>query len=353
MKNFQRTRCMLFLLVVLFITLFSLTLLEGTAKAAEAQKIYKFKMQNIYVPGTQPYIYTGPKFKELVNKMSGGRIQIEVFGPGALAPPDQILQALGKGMFEISASAGAYVAGVMPEAYIEFGMPGGVRNYEELMIYYDNLGFADTIRKAYAKHNVYYLGSIFDQWYGMISKKPIRTVKDFKGLKVRSTGIVSRMFAELGASPVFLPLSECYTGLAMGTIDAVSFCGPDSHWDMKLMEVAKYEIAPPIMTSTGNIIINMDIWKALPEDLKTILEVATKEIGFQYYTTAKLRQAEVYKKMKEQYKVELITFSGEELKKWNAAKRKIWDFVASKSPEAKKSIKLLQDWVAECESSEW
>ncbi len=323
----------------------AMVLLMANTGQAEPTKVYHLKLQNIYVPGSTIATWAGPKFIELVGKMSGGRVKIKNFPPGALAPPKEILQALGQGMFQMAASAGAYAAGSIPAAYLEFGIPGGPRTFGEFAAFFRNTGFLELLRAEYAKQNVYFVAPLIVEWYGLISRKPIRKVEDFKGLKVRATGLVAKMFAQLGASPVFLPLAEVYTALSMGTIDAVSFADPDSHWDMKLMEVAKYEIAPPVMVSAGNLIMNLDTWKSLPEDLQQIIEAAAWEISFKICAATRVASFDVLEKMQKNYGVELITLPPAEVEKWEEAKRKVWAEVASKGPAAKKAVAIMEDWV--------
>jgi len=322
----------------------TIVLLTGTAMA-ESAKTYKFKLQNIYVPGTTIETYAGPKFIELVDKLSGGRIKIENFPPGALAPPTEILQAVGAGMFEMSASAGAYAAGTIPAAYLEFGVPGGPRTFGEFASFFRNTGYLELLREEYAKQGVFFIAPLIDEWYGMISKKPVRKLDDFKGMKIRATGLVAKMFAELGASPVFIPLAEVYTALSMGTIDAMSFADPDSHWDMKLMEVAKFEIAPPIMVSAGNLIMNLKTWKSLPEDLQAIIEVAAWEISFRVFAATKVASFAALDKMKKEYGVELITLPQEEVEKWDLVNRKVMMGIADKGPAAKKAVDMMVQWI--------
>lgn len=324
----------------------SMMMLMARPALADPAQTYKFKLQNIYVPGTTIETYAGPKFIELVDKLSGGRIKIENFAPGSLSPPTEILQAVGAGMFEMSASAGAYAAGTIPAAYLEFGVPGGPRTFGEFATFFRNTGFLELLRKEYAKQNVYFIAPLIDEWYGMISKKPIRKLEDFKGLKVRATGLVAKMFAALGASPVFIPLSEVYTGLSMGTIDAMSFADPDSHWDMKLMEVAKYEIGPSIMVSSGNLIMNLKTWNSLPQDLQAIIETAAWEISFRVFGATKVATFEALDKMKKDYGVELITLPPDQVEKWDAVNRKVLMQVAGKGPAAKKAVNMMLEWVA-------
>jgi len=211
----------------------------GRAEAAPApkpEKVYKIRMQSIYVPGSLPSRVCDVEFVQDVKKMSGGRIDIEVFPPGTLSPSPAILSALGKGMFEASMTAGAYYGGILPEAYIDFGMPGCPAEFSDWMRFLREEGLMGVLQEGYAKHNAWFICNFPDGAQGnIISKKPIRTLADLKGLKMRVTGVDAIWMTKLGVSQVALPLEELYSALAMGTIDALQYAGPAVHWDLKLM----------------------------------------------------------------------------------------------------------------------
>jgi len=111
--------------------------------------------------------------------------------------------------------------------------------------------------------------------YQIISKKPIKSVADFKGMKMRASGLMGMTYARLGARVVTIPPEEIYMGLAQGVIDAATWGTAGETVELKLQEVAKYWITPAV---SGNfitsVIVNMDAWKALPDDLKEIVQIA-------------------------------------------------------------------------------
>ena len=152
-------------------------------------------------------------------------------------------------------------------------MPGDPRKRIETDQFFMNRGFRDMLRKAYARYNIYWLGWVYDPGFQIISKVPINSVADLKGLKIRATGLLAPTFAKLGASPTFIPAEELYTSLAQGIVDAACWGGEMETVDMKLHEVAKHYIYPP---QSGWLIfpylVNLDTWNALPDDLKEIVE---------------------------------------------------------------------------------
>lgn len=312
--------------------------------APKPAKVYKIKMQSIYVPGSLPSRVCDVQFVQDVEKMSGGRIDIEVFPPGTLCPSPEILNALGKGMFEASMTAGAYYGGILPEAYLDFGMPGCPAEFADWMRFLREEGFMGVLQEGYASRNVRFICNFPDGAQGnIISKKPIRTLADLKGLKMRVTGVDAIWMTKLGVSQVALPLEELYSAMAMGTIDALQYAGPAVHWDLKLMEVAKYHMYPSWLgpQRAGNLLWNLDHWKALPDDLKRIIELAAYDTAYRYYMTYTIENDKAIERMKKQYGVQVTTIPVAERAKVLPVQEQVWKEVAAKGPRAAKGIEIL------------
>ena len=114
--------------------------------------------------------------------------------------------------------------------------------------------------------------------YRLISKKPVRTLADFKGLKVRTFGAVNpKMFQMLGAVPVTMVGSDAYEGLKRGALDAV-YLTWTGFYVYKFHEVAKY-ISDVNFGAIGGYLtyLNLDLWNRWPENLKTLFNQITLE----------------------------------------------------------------------------
>lgn len=101
----------------------------------------------------------------------------------------------------------------------------------------------------------------------MMSKKPVSTVEDLKGLKVRSPlPITLGMLNTIGAVPVQKPGNEAYELLAAGTLDA-SLSGAEQAVTFKLGEVTKQMLMVPggFYNSVCGVIINKDKWARISE----------------------------------------------------------------------------------------
>ena len=101
--------------------------------------------------------------------------------------------------------------------------------------------------------------------------KPIRTLDDVKGLRIRSPGGHQTNYIKaLGAEPVFMPLGDVYLSMQTGTIDGLVTC-PPLVLAFKLFEVAKQGTLATFGCVTEGVIMNQKSWDNTPDDLKPII----------------------------------------------------------------------------------
>lgn len=116
-------------------------------------------------------------------------------------------------------------------------------------------------------------------YMAVIGKKPIRTMEEFKGKRIRVFGEISSEFLKsLGAAPVFMSIGEVYLALQRGTIDGVltSTCSVD---ERKFYEVAKHFTVIRVgeFQNQPAVLINLKKYQELPSDLQKLLIDASKE----------------------------------------------------------------------------
>ena len=105
-------------------------------------------------------------------------------------------------------------------------------------------------------------------------RKPIRSLDDVKGLKIRFAGLGGRVIEQLGASVTMLPGGEIFQALEKGAIDATEFALPNVDQTLGFNRVAKYNYYPgwhQTFTSS-HMVINLQIWNALPAANRALLE---------------------------------------------------------------------------------
>jgi len=112
----------------------------------------------------------------------------------------------------------------------------------------------------------------------IFSNKPIKSLDDLKGLKIRAPGQrIKETLEALGAAPQFLPRSEVYMAMKTGVLDAFA-SGYGSIYDEKLHEVFKYAILTGVVPILQcDIVVSNRVWKPLPDDLKKIVREEFKQ----------------------------------------------------------------------------
>ena len=255
-----------------------------------AEKVYKWRAQTYAVPGSVGYKALEQAIEDL-KASTGGRIDIKLFGVGTLVGAFDQLDAIGKGIFECGFNAPAYYAGKDPAFAAFFSLMGVWGDTTEVKIWSYYFGGNELARKLYAKYGVYYVGPALVGAEPIMSKVPLKTLEDFKGIKIRTAGgLTAALFTKLGAAPVKLPGSELYTGLDTGVVDAAEFVSLAENKDLGLHEVTKYVLYPSFHgpTATCDFTVNQKKWDKLPAELQATMQMWMYELDarFDYMSQA-------------------------------------------------------------------
>lgn len=310
-----------------------------------AEKIFKWRMAVMYARGVS-FGVTYQEYVEDIKRMSNGRLVIDVVYDGEGVAATEILSATKSGLIEMGSPYMGLHAGELPAGIIELGLPGAPKSYQDLRALFREGGWIKVLREAYAAHGLYYAGEAYQPATYVLTKKPINTVDDFKGLKIRAPGAYGKMFRNLGASPIVMAFSEVYTALATGVIDGVDGCNLVDHESGKLYEQARY-LYPLSLTASQvtEIIINMNAWNKLPDDLKAIVEVATWKFGDDQMDKSVVWEKESLKKMLANGLKMSPDPTKEDIAKWKEAGRKVWPEFGSKDKYCEELIKIQDEWM--------
>jgi TRAP-type mannitol/chloroaromatic compound transport system substrate-binding protein len=185
------------------------------------------------------------------------------------------------GTYEVNVHAPAFSAGIDPGFAAIFNLPGVWDEPREVRIWLEEFGGAEIIARALAQYNIHYVGYAVTHPEPFMSKKPLRTLDDFEGLKLRTTpGLTHNLFERLGAVPIAMSGPEIYQGLQTGLIDAAEFITITDNWGIGLHEVTDYILWPSIHSPTAqsDVSVNMDAWNKLPNDLKVSFRAAVRAL---------------------------------------------------------------------------
>lgn len=139
--------------------------------------------------------------------------------------------------------------------------------------------YPEYLKSEYERMQVYLAHCSATTAYDIISKTPVRTPSDLRGLKVRSTGgLTANILREIGATPVVLPTSETYTAFQRGIIDAVALGAPDMA-AYRLQEIGNYFLPLRLTHTVIQYCLNPRTFDGLPADLRLSLYNLFRLVG--------------------------------------------------------------------------
>jgi len=305
-----------------------------------AEKVYTWKMQASYPVGTSVMMH-GVEWAKAVEKITGGRLKVEILPPGAMCDVKDIISYLEKGVFDCAITYGGFYTGLIPETDLEIGLPQGHRTWDEVWDAMYNRGLGQIIQEAYSEHNIKWYPCAADCYYHFNTNFPVAKLDDLKGRKIRALGVYGKYVQRLGASVVVVPGAEMYMAMKLGTIDGAIY-GATGLQDIKLHEVVEYYTLPTAAQIALSLVINKSSLEKLPADLRKIVEEGTRYIlndtSNRYITQCK----DSLNKSVNMGSVKVSLLPEEEVAKMRALVKPIWDELAAKSPRMAKGVEIIK-----------
>jgi TRAP-type transport system periplasmic protein len=247
----------------LCVAIISVTLIFAGSISAKAEPIKL--TYSIFFPPTHGQTKAAMDWAKEIETRSNNRVQITVFPGGTLTNAKQCYSGVVEGISDLGFSLFAYSKGrfpVMAAVDLPMGYPDGKTASR---VAYE---FAKTFNpKELQDVKVMYLHA---HGPGLLhTKKPVAKLEDLKGMKIRSTGLSAKVVEALGGVPVAMPQGGTYEALQKGVVEG-TFGPIEVLKGWKQAEVIKY-------TTTFFVVMNLDKWNALPDDLKKIFEEVSEK----------------------------------------------------------------------------
>ncbi len=209
-----------------------------------------------------------------INKASGGELNIKLFPAGALGKAPEAFDIVEKGIADFSYHLVDYTPGRFPLTSVfslPFIPPTGQKVSEAMWKTFEK---EPKFQEEYSKVKVLALFG-HDGGHFHTVKTPIRSMADFKGLKMRTANpSISKALTMWGAVPVALPITETYQSLQLGVLDG-SVLPYEGVVVFKLNEVVKYSTIAGLYTMPMVIAMNKDSWDKLPQKMKDLIDSTT------------------------------------------------------------------------------
>jgi len=177
-------------------------------------------------------------------------------------------------------------------------------------------------------------------------RKPIKSKKDLKGLKMRIPGLGGEVMAALGVKPVNIPGGELYTALERGVIDATEWVGPALDRMMGFDKAAKYYYTG--WHEPGSILeitFNKIRWEKLSSEHQAIITSASEEMTSTMVQEFRYKNAQALRKLKDEGNIEIKTFPKDMMEEAKKALASVLEDESKKSEDFRRVLKSYQEFV--------
>jgi tripartite ATP-independent transporter DctP family solute receptor len=253
--------------------LLGLAVVAGFAGAASAKE---FRSSDVH-PMDYPTVTAVVQMGKLINERTKGKHSVKVFGQSALGSEKDTIEQTKLGALDMVRVNSSAFNNIAPETVVP-ALPFVFKSTAHMRSVLDG-PIGDDILKALEPQG--FIGLAFydsgaRSFY--TTKKPIKTVEDMKGMKIRvqQSDMWVAIMQAVGANATPLPYAEVYTALKTGVVDAAENNWPsyDSsrHYEVaKFYSMTEHSLAPEIL------VFSKRVWDALPKDEQDIIRKAAKE----------------------------------------------------------------------------
>jgi len=223
---------------------------------------------------SHPFSRADQRWMDYVEEQSGGTISVRPSWSGALLSSEHSLIELRHGVVDVGLITPIYVKGGVHLIRAQSGFYGGVRTIEQQVALYHCLA-DDNPRFEREVAGLKILAVQGGNLPGLVTRdRPVRTLDDLRGMRVRVPAELLNVMRDLGADPVNMPMADVYSALAKGIIDGV-VAPTDTFQALHLAEVAQYYL--PLAVPRGAYparAIGLPRWRQLSDAERDVLERA-------------------------------------------------------------------------------
>ncbi|MBA1335996.1 MAG: TRAP-type C4-dicarboxylate transport system, periplasmic component [Firmicutes bacterium] len=250
---------------------------NGSPAETESEKIV-LKLGHIN-PETGNYHQYALKFKELVETRSNGQVEIDIYPAGQLGYDRELLESLQFNNLDLSISTSSPIANFVP-AFMALDFPFIFDDWDHVMRFIESDAAVEMMNEG-ADKNLIGLGMLARGFRSTTnSKKPLNSVADFKGMKMRviESPIYIKTFEALGATVTAMSWGEVFTALQQGTIEAVEL-DYRTLYDERVYEVQKYLTGTEHIFAFATLMASKSKFESLPADVQQLLKDCAMEAG--------------------------------------------------------------------------
>jgi C4-dicarboxylate-binding protein DctP len=282
------------------------------------------------------------EFGNEVKARTNGTVDVQLFGSEQLAKAGENFPQVARGNIEAAVSVNFQWGATIPEMSVTL-IPYYMTDLEKIKRFTtsDARKFLDEKLEAHGVHSVgwFYITrqSIFTS-----GKKPIITLDDFKGLKIRGlNSLTDHALTAVGAAPSAMPGSEVYQALQAGVLDA-GLTDLSAAYSRKYYDIQKYGTVAPYFTVYFHLYVNPQWWSKLTPAQREAIDAAAAKVEQDAFTVTEATAADALVQLKAKG-MQIHVQTPEEEATWRAAMQKpVLDaFLKSAPQDGRKILDLV------------
>lgn len=302
--------------------------LSGCSKSPKEGGVTELSY-SVFFPPSHIQCKTAEAWAEEIGKRTNGKVKVTVYPAGTLTKAPQCYEGVVSGVSDIGMSCFAYTRGRFPlleGVDLPLGYPNGLTATR----------VATEMVRKYQPDEVSDVHVLYVHAHGpgiLASRKPVRQLNELAGVKVRATGLSSKIVQSLGGTPVAMSQPETYEALQKGVVDA-TFCPVETLKGWKQGEVINSITETTVIgyTTAMFVVMNKSAWDKLePEHQKVFAEVSDEWVdkhGLAWDQADEEGMAFIKGLQRE-----VIELSKEEQQRWKDAVRPILDDYVTKAAD--------------------
>lgn len=213
------------------------------------------------------------RWKTEVEKRTNGQVVIKTYPGGTLLGAKEMMDGVIAGQADIGNLCMAYQPGrfiVTNATSLPLGIPNARTGSRVLWEIYKKY-------QPEAFRQVKVLTMFTTAPANIMSKTPVRSLEDIKGLDLRASGGAAQILKAWGANQVGMPMSATPEALQKGVVQGL-FSSLEVMKDLKFAEICRYVTMTDTVIYPFAVVMNMDRWQTLPPDVQKVMEdLATEQ----------------------------------------------------------------------------
>jgi len=296
------------------------TILSGCGKSPDQEKTTELSY-SVFFPPAHIQCQTADAWAQEIGKRTNGKVKITVYPGGTLTKADQCYEGVVSGVSDIGMSCFAYTRGRFPLLEgldLPLGYPNGLVATQ----------VATEMVRKYQPAEVSDVHVLYVHAHGpgiLATRKPVRRLEDLAGMKVRATGLSSKIVQSLGGTPLAMSQGETYESLQKGVVEA-TFCPIETLKGWKQGEVITHVTETSVIgyTTAMFVVINKKAWESLSPELQKVFTDVSDEFVTKHGQAWDQADQEGAAFIKELQR-EVITLDAAEQQRWQAAVQPVLD----------------------------